>query len=88
MLKFSSYTGKKILEVSCSAFLLSVMAFLLASRRPPSTKILFLKSFTCLSTLKWIFELSFSGAAEGEALETEVVELSVELTDEKVVVLV
>ena len=58
MLSDCSSTGKKILEASCCSLLLSSMAFLRASRRPSSTKILLVKSLTGPSSLKWIMELS------------------------------
>ena len=63
MLSDCSSTGKKILEASCCSLLLSSMAFLRASRRPSSTKILLVKSLTGPSSLKWIMELSEPGAA-------------------------
>merc|ERR1719219_2478427 len=67
----SSSVGKKILEASEAAFLRASMAFLLASTRPSSTKILLVKSLTGPSSLKWILESSVFGSVGTIVLLTE-----------------
>merc|ERR1711963_304113 len=72
---------KKILEASASAFLRAKIAFLLASTRPSSTKILLVKSLTTPSSLKWIFESSVLGSVGASVLLTKIASVSISSVD-------